>query len=64
MDKRGYNYLIEQKTLWEKEKLLVTSNYFFSHNVFKNCVVDEYRWSEGLMKIHVAPHLSFPNDKR
>ena len=22
--------------MWEKEKLLVTSNFFFSHNVFKN----------------------------
>ena len=22
------------KTLWEKKKLLVTSNFFFSHNVF------------------------------
>ena len=22
------------KTLWEKEKLLVTSNFFFSHSVF------------------------------
>ena len=25
----------EEKTLWEKEKLLVTSNFSFSHNVFK-----------------------------
>ena len=24
-----------KKTLWEKEKLLVTSNFFFSHSVFK-----------------------------
>ena len=24
-----------QKTLWEKEKLLVTSNFSFSHSVFK-----------------------------
>ena len=22
------------KTLWEKKKLLVTSNFFFSHNIF------------------------------
>ena len=27
------------KTLWEKEKLLVTSNLFFSHNVFKSCLL-------------------------
>ena len=25
---------IGKKTLWEKEKLLVTSNFSFSHNVF------------------------------
>ena len=25
----------KKKTLWEKEKLLVTSNFSFSHNVFK-----------------------------
>ena len=24
------------KTLWQKEKLLVLSNFFFRHNVFKN----------------------------
>ena len=54
MDKWGYNYLIELKTSWEKEKLLVTSNFSFSHNVFKNCLwlmhQNEYLWSKGLMK--------------
>ena len=35
----GYNYLIELKTLWEKEKLLVTSNFSFSHSVFKSCLM-------------------------
>ena len=48
----GYNYLIELKTLLEKEKLLVTSNFFFSHNVFKSCLLlmrqNEYLWSKGL----------------
>ena len=48
----GYNFLIEQKTLWEKEKLLFTSNFFFSHNVFKSCQLlmrqNEYLWSKGL----------------
>ena len=34
---RGYSYLIEKKTLWKKEKLLVMSNFSFSHNVFKSC---------------------------
>ena len=27
---------IGQKTLWEKKKMLVTSIFFFSHNVFKS----------------------------
>ena len=27
------------KTGWEKEKLLVMSNFFFSHNVFKSCLL-------------------------
>ena len=28
------------KTLWEKEKLLVTSNFSFSHSVFKACFLE------------------------
>ena len=40
------------KTLWEKEKLLVTSNFSFSHNVFKICLFlprqNEYLWSKCL----------------
>ena len=52
MDKWGYNALIESKTLWEKEKLLVTSNFCFSHNVFKSCLLlmrkNEYLWSKRL----------------
>ena len=52
MDKWVYNFLIELKTLWEKEKLLVTSNFSFSHNVFKSCQLlmcqNEYLWSKGL----------------
>ena len=44
--------LIEWKTLCEKEKLLVTSNFFFSHNVYKSCLLlmhqNEYLWSKGL----------------
>ena len=39
MDKWGYNYLIKKKTLWEEEKLLVMSNFSFSHNVFQSCLV-------------------------
>ena len=52
IDKWGYNYLMEMKTLWEKEKLLVTSNFSSSHNVFKSCLLlmcqNEYLWSKGL----------------
>ena len=36
-----------QKTLWEKEKLLVTSNFSFSHNVFKRHV-RQTRKNQGL----------------
>ena len=52
MDKWGSNYLIEKKTLWEKKKLLVMSNFFFSHYVFKSCLLwmrqNEYLWSKWL----------------
>ena len=50
--KGGYSYLIDYTTLWEKEKLLVTSNFFFSHSVFKSCLLlmhqIEYLRSKGL----------------
>ena len=40
--------------MWEKEKLLVTSKFFFSHNVLKSCLLlmrqNEYLWSKGLKK--------------
>ena len=39
IDKWGYNSLIEYKTLWEKKKLLITSNFFFSPSVFKSCLL-------------------------
>ena len=35
------------KTLWEKEKLLVTSNFSFSHSVFKR-LVQQTRKNQGL----------------
>ena len=41
----------ELKTLWEKEKLLVTSNFSFSNDVFKNCLLlsrNEYLRSTGI----------------
>ena len=36
-----------QKTLREKEKLLVTSNFFFSHSVFES-IVQQTRKNQGL----------------
>ena len=30
----GYSCLLEQKTLWKKKKLLITSKFSFSHNAF------------------------------
>ena len=36
-----------QKTLWEKEKLLVTSNFSFSHSVFKRLAL-QTRKNQGL----------------
>ena len=43
------------KTLWEKEKLLVTSNFSFSHGVFKRLVLQTHK-NQGLfgkgLKIH------------
>ena len=37
-----------EKTLWEKEKLLITSNFSFSHNVFKRLV------SQGRQKVSLC----------
>ena len=41
--------------LWEKKKFLVASNFFFSLNVFKSCLMlmsqTEYFWSKGLRQI-------------
>ena len=37
----------EKKTLWEKEKLLVMSNFSFSHSVFKRLVL-QTRKNQGL----------------
>ena len=70
MDKWRYYYLTEKKTLWEKKKLLGTSNLFFSNNVFKSCLLficqNEYLLSKGLnmdkskissRDIHPLPHM-------
>ena len=38
-----------KKTLWEKEKLLVTSNFSFSHSVFKRLVQQTCKKKEGIV---------------
>ena len=45
------NFPKGQKTLWEKEKLLVTSNFSFSHCVFKSLVLPT-RKNKGLFYWH------------
>ena len=42
------SYPSGKKTLWEKEKLLVTSNFSFSHSVFKSLV------SQGRQKVSLC----------
>ena len=41
------SYLNGQKTLWEKEKLLITSNFSFSHGVFKRLELKTHK-NQGL----------------
>ena len=58
------------KTLWEKEKLLVTSNFSFSHSVFKRLVL-QTRKNQGLfgkglnfwLNHKIFDQLKFKNDK-
>ena len=55
------------KTLWEKEKLLVTSSFSFSHSVFKRLVLQTRKnqnlFGKGLrenngdhQRFHIFPH--------
>ena len=66
MNKWGYSYLIVLKTLWEKEKLLITSNFSFSHNAFKNCLLlmrkNEYLWSKGLTLYQMTKFKALADD--
>ena len=48
MMKMAESYPDGWKTLWEKEKLLVTSNFSFSHSVFKRLV------SQGRQKVSLC----------
>ena len=47
------------KTLWEKEKLLVTSNFSFSHSVFKRLVL-QTRKNQGLFGKGLSIKLKCP----
>ena len=48
--------------LWEKEKLLITSNFSFSRTVFKSCLFlmcqNEYLWSKGLKEKMLVTSIS------
>ena len=56
--KKEESYLSELKTLWEKEKLLITSN-FFSQSVFKRHFLQTRKnqglFGNGLTEIHEIP---------
>ena len=45
-------YWIDLETLWQKEKLLVLSNFFFCHKVFKSRLLQKHQkvstWGKGL----------------
>ena len=47
----------KKKTLWEKEKLLVTSNFSLSHNVYKRLVLHTLKnqdlFGKGFMYLRV-----------
>ena len=49
-----------QKTLWEKEKLLVTSNFSFSHSVFKRLTLQTHKnqglFGKGLNIVEISPY--------
>ena len=44
-----------KKTLWEKEKLLVRSNFSFSHSVFKRLIL-QTRKNQGLLGKELSKH--------
>ena len=48
LTKMKENYPNRKKMLWEKEKLLITSNFSFSHSVFKRLV------SQGRQKVSLC----------
>ena len=68
LTKMAESYPDRYKTLWEKEKLLVTSNFSFSHSVFKKLVSQGRQkvslYGNGLTLYHsIMMFNSVPNDK-
>ena len=44
---------LKWKTLWQKEKLLIMSNFFFCYNVFKSRLLQKVSvWGKGLIEYH------------
>ena len=52
----------EYKTLWEKEKLLVTNNFSFSHSVFKRQVLVKTRACLGMGLIKSIKNLQMTTE--
>ena len=52
-----------QETLWEKEKLLIMSNFSFSHSVFKRLLWQTHKnqglFGKGLTNLPVPEHGPF-----
>ena len=61
------SFLKGLKTLWEKEKLLVTSNFSFSHSVFKRLVQKTRKkqglFGKGLTRYHTIPTFNDPEEE-
>ena len=55
-DENGRMFSKQVETLWEKEKLLVTSNFSFSHGVFKRLVLQTCK-NQGLFGKGLKPCL-------
>ena len=57
-----------QKTLWEKEKLLIRSNFSFSHSVFKRLIlqtrINQGFLVKGLTLYHIIPTFNVPQGRR
>ena len=56
-----------EKTLWEKEKLLVTSNFSFSHSVFKRHLLQTRKnqglFGKGLTLSHKTNYRPYQNQR-